>query len=132
MKDYVHFGNHTRNHPIVTKLSDDELEDEILNAKGELKYLYQLDHFAYPNGDYSDREVDYLRENNFISARTTDTGYITDECDLMRLKISRINDTAHLNKFRVQLSCLSGWIRSVAGKKNLAKKTSEKSELSYR
>lgn len=118
MSDHVHFGNHTRNHPIVTNLDDTELRSEIGGAIDEIDYLYNLDHFAFPNGDYSDREIEYLKSINFKSARTTDSGYTSIDSDIMRLKIAGITDNASIDKFKVQISCLFGWALCLVKFKN--------------
>lgn len=110
MMSDVFFGNHTCNHPIVTNLDDNELISEIIDAKSELDYLYELDHFAFPNGDYSNRELKFLRSNKFKSARTIDIGYTSIDSDVMKLKIAGISDSASLDKLKVQISCLFGWV----------------------
>ncbi len=119
MKAIVDFQCHTSFHPIVTSLSAEELEIEIKESKSALNaFVPEMVHFAFPNGDYSNREVDYLTNCNFISARTTDIGFVGKGSDPMKLKIVGISDDAGICKLRVQLSCLFGWILSIIKYKN--------------
>jgi len=110
MLPYVHFGNHTQFHPIVTNLEEEEFQNELLDSMLELKNIipYPLDHFAYPNGDYSEREIDYLSKNGFKSGRTIEVGWNSPKTNPFALKVTGITDNASIAKMKFQLSGLFG------------------------
>lgn len=111
MSAVVDFQSHTKNHPIVTMLDDDELEEELKSPLNKLKdFDLEVKHFAYPNGDYSTREVEYLKKVGYHSARTIDIGWNNKDTDLYRMKIMGISDNASIPKLRLQVSGLFGWI----------------------
>ena len=70
---YITIGNHTVNHPITTKCNIDELKDEINGASKDLKTWIDkdIDFFAYPNGDFDQRETAILESSNIKLAFTT-------------------------------------------------------------
>lgn len=78
---YIKISAHTVNHPILLNCEDDEAFQEIENSKLQIeKWLNRpVDSFAYPNGDYSKREIDYLKQLKFFSAYTTEPAYLTEE-----------------------------------------------------
>jgi poly-beta-1,6-N-acetyl-D-glucosamine N-deacetylase len=70
---YITIGNHTVNHPIIPSCEIDELEYEISEASNLLKSWISKDinYFAYPNGDFDQREIATLKSNNIKLAFTT-------------------------------------------------------------
>jgi peptidoglycan/xylan/chitin deacetylase (PgdA/CDA1 family) len=120
MSAYVDFQSHTRNHPIVTMLDKDELEDELNGPIEDMKaHNLNITHFAFPNGDYSSREIKYLAKCGYSSARTIDIGWNNLKTDLFKLKIQGVSDNASIPKLRLQISGLSGWIYHIIKSKNL-------------
>lgn len=98
-------GAHTRFHPILTRCTDEECQEEISRSKTELlPFGIALNDFAYPNGDYSERELGFVRAAGFRSARTCDPGWNCLESDRFRLKALMIDDNASVDKFAVQLT----------------------------
>ncbi|HUM66830.1 MAG TPA: polysaccharide deacetylase family protein, partial [Chitinophagaceae bacterium] len=73
MRDFVDFQSHTRFHPILTTCTEAEVRAELMESRQELqeKTGKPVFHFAYPNGDYSPREIRLLKEAGYKSARTT-------------------------------------------------------------
>ena len=67
---YVNFESHSVNHPFLHKCSDEESLYEISESKEYLenKFSINVNHFAYPNGDFDSRHKSILRENNYISS----------------------------------------------------------------
>jgi peptidoglycan/xylan/chitin deacetylase (PgdA/CDA1 family) len=57
----VGFGGHTRTHPILTRVSRDEAEREILDSIGDISAMLGSKplSFAYPNGSSSDFSQDH-------------------------------------------------------------------------
>ena len=115
MRDWADFGAHSRFHPILTQCSDDECEEEIFASKNELKPQvgYEFEHFAYPNGNYTDREIGYVREAGFQSARTCDPGWNSPKTNRLRLKGLYIDDDASLDKFAVELTGIPAILRRI-------------------
>ncbi len=113
MLPYVHFGNHTQFHPILPNLEVAELHEELVNARTDLKAMipYALDHVAFPNGDYTDREIAFLSQNGFQSGRTTKVGWNSMHTNPYALKVNAITDTASLAKMKFQLSGLFGFFQ---------------------
>jgi len=106
MSPYVEFGSHTRYHPTLTTCQSAECEEEIAGSKAELEELLGLPckHFSYPNGDYSDREVELAKRCGYLSARTADVGWNSRNTDPFRLRVVGIGDDTSLNMLTAQLS----------------------------
>jgi len=88
----VEIGAHSHNHPILSKLTDAQLESEISqNTKCLQQWLDKpIVHFAYPNGrpsiDFDDRAIAQLKKQGFESAVTTEMGFSTPKTDPLLLK----------------------------------------------
>lgn len=78
---YIKISAHTVNHPILVNCEDNESFVEIEKSKMQIEEWLnmQVKSFAYPNGDYSNREIEYLKQLNFFSAYTTEPAYLTQE-----------------------------------------------------
>jgi len=80
-------GGHTRSHPILASLSDEQARREIEGGKDELEEWIQQDIslFAYPNGkagrDFHAIHADIVREAGFSAAVTTDWGTLNASAD---------------------------------------------------
>jgi peptidoglycan/xylan/chitin deacetylase (PgdA/CDA1 family) len=102
----VHFGSHTQYHPILINCSDAQCRQEIVDAKEELEQLLSQSvvHFAYPNGDYSAREILLVRSAGYRSARTLDVGWNDISSDPYRLRAMCVEDDASINVLCAQIS----------------------------
>lgn len=73
-------GAHTRSHPILSMVDDDQAWAEIAGGKADLEAMLgeSVDVFAYPNGnpqrDLSAVHVDMIRRAGFRAAATTASG----------------------------------------------------------
>lgn len=78
---YIKISAHTVNHPILVNCEDEEAFQEIKRSKVQIEEWLKIpvNSFAYPNGDYSNREIEYLKQLNFSSAYTTEPFYLTEE-----------------------------------------------------
>jgi len=112
MKDFVDFGSHSRFHPVLTMCDRDKCEEEIVMSKKEVEELVgkECKHFSYPNGDYSRREIDIIKNAGYSSARTVDFGWNKSRIDPFKLKVIEIADDASINWFVSQLSGLTWWL----------------------
>ena len=100
MRGSVCFGSHSRFHPILPTCSSDESKSEIFRSKSEVERIVgaACRHFSYPNGSYTEREVAFVEEGGYDSARTTDVGWNDENCDLYRLKMTGVPDDASINR----------------------------------
>lgn len=87
----MEIGSHTKMHPILTSLSDDEAANEISESKYILEDIISkpVRYFAYPNGkpyeDYMPEHVEIVREAGFEAALSTAKGVATTESDRFQL-----------------------------------------------
>jgi peptidoglycan/xylan/chitin deacetylase (PgdA/CDA1 family) len=113
LKGSIELDAHTRFHPILPSCSDKEATEEIVFCREELKQRFNLDSrvFAYPNGDYSDRDIELCQSAGYELAVTVETGLNdrdTPPFELMRLSI---NDSAWIPELAVKSSGIWGRIR---------------------
>ena len=104
----VDFQPHTQFHPILPQCTETECRQEILGSKTDLEKLLKIEcsHFSYPNGDYTEREIEIVKAAGFRSARTTIIGWNTLETAPYQLKTIPIADDAGLALFRAQLTTI--------------------------
>ena len=118
MKPYVDFGSHTKFHPILTNCTKDECMEEIMISKIFLEKLLGkiIEHFNFPNGNYSSREIRFVKQCEYKSARTLDCGFNGINSDPYRLKVTEIQDDANINIFFAQISGFFPYMRSLRKK----------------
>jgi len=77
----VSIESHTVSHPILPKCSDEKSAYEITQSKKTIQEWTgkNVSHFAYPNGDYTQREIDTLKRNGYTVAFTTNQHYLSPE-----------------------------------------------------
>lgn len=91
---FAFFESHTCYHPILTMLDENESRFEIQASKNSLEKLLnkKITGFAYPNGDYGDREKTFVKESGYTYAVTVDSGFNSEETDNFSLKRICLND----------------------------------------
>ncbi|WP_338861484.1 polysaccharide deacetylase family protein [Mycetohabitans rhizoxinica] len=106
MRARVDFQSHKRFHPILTRCDDVECEQEITGSRRDIERLpgRPCAHFAYPNGNYGEREIRLLRAAGCRTARTCDVGWSDDATDPFRLRAIDIHDDSSLAWFIAQLT----------------------------
>jgi peptidoglycan/xylan/chitin deacetylase (PgdA/CDA1 family) len=89
MRETVDLQSHGRFHPILTTCGEQECRREIERSRAEVAAWSgtPADHFSYPNGDYTEREIAFVREAGYRSARTTDVGWVGRRTDPYRLPV---------------------------------------------
>jgi len=94
----VDFQAHTMYHPILVNLDEKESKKEIELCKRDLEKLIndEVYAFAYPNGDYTNREIEHVKESGYKCALTVDNGYNDDKTDLFKLKRICLNDNGSI------------------------------------
>lgn len=84
-------GGHTRTHPILARLDDDDAYSEIAGGKIKVEEILgePISLFAYPNGkpgvDYACRHVEMVRRAGYASAVSTSMGVARTNSDLYQL-----------------------------------------------
>ena len=70
---WVTFGVHTVHHKVLVNLSDEELEEEIVQSKRNFESVFQMPmlYFAYPGGYFDDLSLTKVREAGYHLAFTT-------------------------------------------------------------
>ena len=101
-------GGHTRNHPILASISDDEAAQEIEGGKSDLEDWVQREImlFAYPNGkfgtDYLAQHATLAKQAGFTAAVATDWGTLGTSGD--RYAIPRFTPwQKNLSRFSLDL-----------------------------
>ena len=71
-------ASHSKTHRNLPALTDDDLDDELRGSKQTLEALLdrEVEHFAFPSGDYDDRVVARLHESGYRWGWTTDPGFV--------------------------------------------------------
>lgn len=71
--DLITIGGHTVSHPILNNCDDEQSYAELKDSKITLEDWIGKDvkSFAYPNGDYQQRELNYLKDLGYKIAYTT-------------------------------------------------------------
>jgi peptidoglycan/xylan/chitin deacetylase (PgdA/CDA1 family) len=118
MRPLVSFQSHTRFHPILPRSSDEKAREEISESKHEIFQKFGLESviFAYPNGDYSGREIRMLKEAGYKAALTVDPYFNTLTTDPYRLKRICIPDDADIPQMIVNVSGVKIFLRCRLGK----------------
>ena len=109
MSPWVDFQSHGQYHFRLPACDENTMREEITGSKKTLEAMLGKHcwHFAYPFGDYSNREAVYLKECGYRSGRTTDPGWNDRDSDPYRLKVlAMIPDNASQNMLCAQLSGL--------------------------
>lgn len=88
MKEFVNFQGHTMFHPILPKCSDNEAKYEILESKEllEREFGLKINTIAFPNGDFSERDIELVKEAGYKCSLTTEPGFNDQNTNIFRLK----------------------------------------------
>ena len=83
MRDAVDFQSHTRFHPMLTACAIDVCNEELIGSRADIAAITgsPARHLAYPNGDYTSREMRAARGAGYCSARTIDLGWVGPHTD---------------------------------------------------
>jgi peptidoglycan/xylan/chitin deacetylase (PgdA/CDA1 family) len=119
MSSFVNFQSHTLSHPILPKCKYEVAKSEIFLSKKILESDYDLNinTISYPNGDYSNRDIELSRNAGYKCGITVDYGFNTINTDLFKLKRISANDTEDLNELIVKTSGVWAFIKTLNGRK---------------
>lgn len=106
MQTLVDFQSHTCFHPILPQCDTATARHEIADSKLQLEQRYNLkiNTLSYPNGDYSERDIQLAKEAGYTCGVTVDSGYNSLRSDLFRLKRFSVND-AHTTEELMVKAC---------------------------
>jgi len=86
-KNRITFGSHTHNHVILTNVTEEKAEQEVVLSKQQLSKMIDkpVRMFCYPNGNYNSRTVDILKKHDFNIAVTTESGCFNGKGDFLTI-----------------------------------------------
>ena len=115
MKSVVDFQSHTVYHPLLPQCSEPRAFDEISRSKIQLEDKFGLSIYAlaYPNGDYSAREIAAAEKSGYQCALTLDWGFNSRETPAFQLKRICINDDAGIDELIVKASGVWGFLKNL-------------------
>jgi peptidoglycan/xylan/chitin deacetylase (PgdA/CDA1 family) len=107
----IQFGAHTMSHPVVSRLSADEMDWELRESKRilEERLNYPVHHFAFPFGKHEEcgeRAVSILSQAGYRSAATTEWGLNSPGADPFSLRRVQIGELGTLARFAFELTRL--------------------------
>jgi poly-beta-1,6-N-acetyl-D-glucosamine N-deacetylase len=113
LKPYVDFQAHTVSHPILPACTAEGAALEISDCKTSLERSFNLKikALAFPNGNYSEREIELARKSGYDCALTLDHGFNTDSTDLFELRRIPLPDDCSISELLVKTSGLWGVLR---------------------
>jgi peptidoglycan/xylan/chitin deacetylase (PgdA/CDA1 family) len=93
--------------------------EEIVQSKQILEKEFGLNIYAlaYPNGDYSKRDIALAKDAGYQCALTVDFGFNSKKTDPFRLKRICVNDATDLNELVVKASGAWDFFKTINGLK---------------
>jgi peptidoglycan/xylan/chitin deacetylase (PgdA/CDA1 family) len=103
--DGVRIGAHTRSHPHLPELSDEEVETEVSGSRADLESLLHapVPTFAYPYGELDERAVEAVRGGGFLGACTVEPRLAGLDEDPLRVPRVEVRSTDSLLRFALHL-----------------------------
>ncbi|MBN1688205.1 MAG: polysaccharide deacetylase family protein [Candidatus Omnitrophica bacterium] len=95
---WVTFGSHSQNHPFLTEVDKEKLQEEIMGSKEVLEEMFDVPfyYFSYPYGVFDLRSMDMVKQAGYRLAFTTSFkklhGIKENPFALTRVKITRSSD----------------------------------------
>ena len=114
MSPQFDFQSHGRYHFSSLTLDDDELKKELDESRVRIEELtaQSCEHFSFPYGDYSEREIQAVKRAGYRTARTTRPGWVDNRTDPYQLPIiADVPGTASVNQLRLQLTGLPRFLK---------------------
>ena len=113
MKNIADFQSHTVFHSILPRCSKQRSVREIWQSRRDLEDKFGLSVYAlaYPNGDYSNREIEIASSAGYECALTMDFGFNSRRTPLFQLRRIAVNDDAAVSELLVKVSGVWGFLR---------------------
>ncbi|MBK6905429.1 MAG: polysaccharide deacetylase family protein [Saprospirales bacterium] len=117
MREVINLQAHTQFHPFLTSCEDEEAWEEIAGSKRDLEEEYglEINTLAFPHGNYSERDLDILKQAGFQYAITVDYGFNTLQTDPFRLKRLSIDDSGDIDLLSLKASGVWTFFRVLSG-----------------
>lgn len=115
VKNGMEIGSHTVHHRRLTRCSETDLRQEIIDSKSALEDILgaEVRSFAYPFGDYDARCREAVRSAGYICAYTTESGWTFRDGDPHRLRRLTVFNTDTAGSLARKISFGSnkvGWL----------------------
>jgi peptidoglycan/xylan/chitin deacetylase (PgdA/CDA1 family) len=109
---------HTVTHPILPRCTPEQAEEEIAESKRDLERRFGLDvyAFAYPNGEYTERDAQIAREAGYRCALAVGGRTNGDSADLYALRRIAVDDHDGIDELVVKASGVWPWLERVSGR----------------
>jgi poly-beta-1,6-N-acetyl-D-glucosamine N-deacetylase len=109
--------SHTVTHPILPTCTDEQAGVELEESKRQLEQSFGVAVYAlaYPNGDYSDRELSLARAAGYTCALTVDGGSNTSATNPFRLRRIAVDDRDSVDAAIVKASGLWRLVKRLTG-----------------
>lgn len=119
MKPFINMQAHTSFHPILPKCTYAVAKSEIALSKKilETDFKLNINAIAYPNGDYSDRDIELSKEAGYKCGVTVDFGFNTINSTPFRLKRIPMSDNGDINELIVKASGVWAFIKTLNSRK---------------
>jgi peptidoglycan/xylan/chitin deacetylase (PgdA/CDA1 family) len=114
MAEWVEFHSHGRYHFSLCTLDDGTAWADFSESKKMIEELLErpCEHFSFPYGDYTERDLVYLKKTGYKSARTTKPGWNSVNTDPYQLKIvADVAGDASLNLLCAQMSGIPRYLK---------------------
>ncbi|RZD16434.1 MAG: polysaccharide deacetylase family protein [Candidatus Acididesulfobacter guangdongensis] len=105
IKAGIEIGAHTRTHPHLTMIPEENAYEEILDSKKilEEKLNININFFAYPYGDYNESVKKLVAKAGFEGAVITKTGIVKNNADFFALRRVAIRHNTDFFKFKKKI-----------------------------
>jgi peptidoglycan/xylan/chitin deacetylase (PgdA/CDA1 family) len=102
----ITLGSHTITHPFLSRLSDSDVQREIIGSKRiiEEKIGAEIQYFCYPSGDFTLREQQYVRQAGYKAAVSVAPGVNRDLRHPFALRRTEMNDKDDEQAIRLKLN----------------------------
>jgi peptidoglycan/xylan/chitin deacetylase (PgdA/CDA1 family) len=123
----VDFQSHTVFHPILPRCSEEKAQAEIAGSRSDLRTRlgHEVYALAYPNGDYSERELRLAERAGYSCALSAYGGFNTKRTPLFRLRRIVVPDDADRHELLVKASGLWAGLRAALKAVGFSPKCSE-------
>jgi peptidoglycan/xylan/chitin deacetylase (PgdA/CDA1 family) len=90
----ITIGSHTFHHPITVNCNDKELLSEYMNSKRILEYWMNrpMEALSFPNGDYNERDLFFLKITGYKMAFTTKPNFVDEHSNTLEIPRFSVND----------------------------------------
>ena len=115
MQEWADVQSHTRFHPVLPRCDESRAWCEIRGSLEDLRGRVdtEVDALAYPNGDWTPREVEMARLAGYRCAVTIDEGLVRAGDSPYTLRRVGVTDAASLNELAARASCIHVAVRDV-------------------